>query len=101
MEKHKILEELGGLDEATYDELVRECLVQTLSEIQQLKKALGKNDLEAVAKIAHGIRGSAGNLRLAQVQEAAKGVESSAKENKVPEAIAASLSRLEEVLKRD
>lgn len=80
-EKQKILQELGGITEDVYNELVDMFIDQTQSQIVDLKKILAEQDYENASKIGHSIKGAAANLRIYSVQEAASAIEKEAKEN--------------------
>jgi HPt (histidine-containing phosphotransfer) domain-containing protein len=86
-EKKKILKELGGLDEVTYDELVNEFVRYTLEKLPDLKRAVDANNEEQIKTMAHMVKGSSSNLRLTEVHEAARNLEYSVKENKGSNAI--------------
>ena len=79
-EKERILEELGGISESEYDAFVRELIAQTESQAIELKAALEGDKFDGIAKIAHSIKGSSGNLRIYKIQELAKSLELAAKE---------------------
>ena len=68
--KEKILQELG-IPEAMYDSLVKEWHVQALHACSQLSAAIARNDYEAIASIAHTIKGAAANLRIRTIADIA------------------------------
>jgi len=80
-EKKKILEELGGIPEELYNELVHDFLAQAHAQVQEISEALHKNDFLTAAKVAHSLKGSSGNLRIHAVQNIAQRIELQAKEN--------------------
>lgn len=79
--KKKILEELGGIPEEFYDELVREFLGQVQNQIESIKQALSNDDFDTASKTAHSIKGSSGNLRLYEMQKNAQFIELESKSN--------------------
>ena len=78
--KEQILEELGGLPEELYDELVASFIENAQNQFIELEKAISGNDSVSISKIAHSLKGSSANLRLGNIQELASFVEKSAKE---------------------
>ena len=93
-EKAKILDELGGIDEADYDALVAELIREGGKQILSLEAALQRGDLDGIAKIAHAIKGAAGNLRIYRIQEIAGALESEAQGGKDRSRIASGLQGL-------
>jgi HPt (histidine-containing phosphotransfer) domain-containing protein len=81
-EKQKILEELGGITEDFYNELLVCFISQTQNYLVELRGVLGAEDFARIAAIAHSIKGSSANLRLNNIQQIAREIEVSAKENK-------------------
>ncbi len=75
MDKKEILEALGGIPEEVYDAIVQSFYEETRTKIEPLKAAIAANDAVAVAKIGHGIKGSAANLRLIEISEVGKKIE--------------------------
>jgi len=73
--KRRILRELGGMKEESYDRLVHMFVTQFWDKEKALKNALGNGDKEKAADIAHSVKGTAANLRLDAVKEAAKDLE--------------------------
>ena len=97
-EKQKILDELGGISEGDYDLLVKELILQSEKQIRELKEAIDGDNFERIAKIAHTIKGTSGNLRIYKLQELAEPLEFEAKEEKDKNAIAEGLKRIEVAL---
>ncbi|MFA6216379.1 MAG: Hpt domain-containing protein [Candidatus Omnitrophota bacterium] len=81
-EKQKILEELGGITEDFYNELLVCFISQTQNYLVELRGILGSEDFARIAAIAHSIKGSSANLRLNTIQQIAREIEVSAKEKK-------------------
>lgn len=100
-EKKRILSELGGLPEEVYNSLVLELITQTDQKVSEIKQALQDNDFDVIAKLAHSVKGAAGNLRIFAVHEAARDVEMEAKESRrgllIEEKLAAIISCLAEL----
>ena len=80
--KAKILEELGGISETIYDDLVKEFTEEAQRSLAVFTSSISKGDHEAVARLAHTLKGSSGNLRLYDIQEAAKYLEGAARERR-------------------
>jgi HPt (histidine-containing phosphotransfer) domain-containing protein len=93
-EKEKILDELGGIDEADYDALVMELVQDIEKRLAELESAIKADDFIGISKIAHAIKGGAGNLRIYKIQEIAASLESEAKEKKDKSKIVAGLHGL-------
>lgn len=93
-QKKKILEELGGIDEACYDELVKEFIVLADKMILEAEKLLREDNLDGVSKTAHSIKGSSGNLRINTIYEIAKLFETVAYEKKDKKEVAAAFEKL-------
>jgi CheY-like chemotaxis protein len=68
-----------GIPEGLYCELVFGFMKQFASAIQDLERALQGRNFEEVAKAAHFIKGSAGNLRIKEIYMTAKELETVAK----------------------
>jgi len=79
-EKQKILDELGGIDEADYDALVKDLIAEAEKQIPEFEDAIRRDDFVGISKIAHAIKGAAGNLRIYKIQELAGSIEAEAKE---------------------
>ena len=97
-EKQKILAELTYLSEDVYDELLGILLLQAEEKITELKAAAEKDDFPSIAKIAHSLKGSSGNLRVNTIYEPAKSMELIARENPDKQKIVGDIVHLEEAL---
>jgi HPt (histidine-containing phosphotransfer) domain-containing protein len=97
-EKQRILAELTYLSEEVYDELLGILLLQTEEKIRELKTAAEHEDFSSIAKIAHSLKGSSGNLRVNTIYEPAKSMESIARENPDKQKIVGDILHLEEAL---
>jgi HPt (histidine-containing phosphotransfer) domain-containing protein len=97
-EKQKILAELTYLSEEVYDELLGILLLQAEEKITELKAAAEKDDFSSIAKIAHSLKGSSGNLRVNTIYEPAKSMELIARENPDKQKIVGDIVHLEEAL---
>ena len=73
--KREILEELGGIPEEVYDDLVKEFLDQARTEISAIRESLKKGISDEAAQLAHSIKGAAANLRLEEISDLAKNIE--------------------------
>ncbi len=95
-EKEKILKELGDIPQETYDELVRFFIGQLAQAIPQLKGLVACGDWQSLAKAAHSLKGSSGNLRLSRVYEAAIRINDLAKQCRGKDDIIKDIALLEE-----
>jgi CheY-like chemotaxis protein/HPt (histidine-containing phosphotransfer) domain-containing protein len=77
-----IAEELG-LDQEQYWEILMEFIEDKKKDIEDLAGALAKGDTDLVSRLAHKIKGSALNLRLASLARPAADIEKAAKEGDV------------------
>ena len=82
IDKQKILNELGGIAEDFYNELVYDFISQVEVEIAKLDKAKEVDNFDEIAQIGHFIKGSAGNLRIEEIQNIAKEIELFGQEKK-------------------
>lgn len=99
-DKRKILEELGGIPEDVYDGLVKEFLEDSKKSSELLLEAIDRGDITDAARIAHTIKGASGNLRLYPIQEAARSLEKSIKDNAGADAVKASYRALCDSIKK-
>jgi HPt (histidine-containing phosphotransfer) domain-containing protein len=98
-EKQRILQELGGISEDLYDELIGNLISQVHEQIPKLKGCLNNDDYNGIAESAHFIKGSAGNLRIHTIHNIAKSIEEAASQDKKDRnAIVNALRKLEESL---
>jgi len=79
-DKKRILYELGDIPESVYDELVVILIDETLKQVVKINEAINGSRPDEILRIVHSIKGSAGNLRIARIQEAAKAIETEIKE---------------------
>ncbi len=87
-----------AVPEEMYDEMVRDFIDQTHRSIGDLSVAVTAQDFKKIAEIAHGIKGSSGNLRIRDVFEAAKSMELSARQGDGIGKIQTSFLRLKDAL---
>ena len=80
IDRERALGELG-IPSQMYDELLQIFKVQTESTLQELEGVVASSNHTEIAKLAHSIKGSAGNLRLDELQELARKIEFAAKGN--------------------
>lgn len=85
--KKAILAALGGIPEEVYDAIVASFYEEAKDRIKQIQQALDSGDLSIVARCAHAVKGSSGNLRLASIQETAKALEFASKNGDMPSTI--------------
>jgi len=97
LDKERALKELGIPDEM-YRELVGGFAEQVTDAIKDFEKFFVAGDLEGIIRLAHFIKGSAGNLRVEEMHLLAKEIEFSAREGKSLEVIRGSLDRLKNAL---
>jgi HPt (histidine-containing phosphotransfer) domain-containing protein len=76
---------MGDLPEEVYDAIVQSCYEESRARLKELKVVLDNRDWATAARMAHAIKGSAGNLHLTAVFEAAKKLEFSAKAGQADE----------------
>jgi PAS domain S-box-containing protein len=75
----KVAEELG-LDQEQYLEILTGFIEEKKKDMEELEKALAREDTERIARLAHKIKGSALNLRLDLMAQPAASIEKAAKE---------------------
>jgi HPt (histidine-containing phosphotransfer) domain-containing protein len=80
IDRERALRELE-IPEEMLDELLGIFIEQTGPALQALAEAIHANNYEEIRKSAHFIKGSAGNLRMEEIQGIAKDLEFGAKEN--------------------
>lgn len=97
-QKQKILQELGGIPEEVYDELIEEFKQQYKTQIVRLREALAAGDLTEAKMSAHAISGTSGNLRLYQMHQAAKTLEVAIKDSQGHDVIERSFKALEGIV---
>lgn len=79
LDKEKAVRELG-IPEEMYSELLRVFIEQTEEPLNSLVEKIKSGNFEEIAKTAHFIKGSAGNLRIDEIYSIAKDIELGAKE---------------------
>jgi two-component system sensor histidine kinase TorS len=75
----EVLAEELGLEKAGALRIVRIFLDSTTQDLEQLTHALEEQDADEVARMAHHIKGAAGNLELVAIEKAAVLLEEKAK----------------------
>ena len=98
MDKAKILEELGGIPEEVYDSLVIDLIEQTRAQIEKMSVALDRQDWKGLVEMAHFIKGSAGNLRIIGIENPAREIETSARNQADKELISSNIALIREEL---
>jgi len=71
-----------GLGRPVILELFKEYLKEAEGLLAKLEAAVASGDYTALVSAAHTLKGSSGNLRLTQIQDAARAVEMAGKEKK-------------------
>ncbi|MFA5161988.1 MAG: Hpt domain-containing protein [Elusimicrobiales bacterium] len=99
--KERILEELGGIDEAVYDGLVADFAAQTAAQLAQARAAALSGDMNSGAEIMHSVKGCAANLRLLRSMEAALAAETAFKAGHTARGIVRKLAGLETAVKSE
>lgn len=79
--KSEILKLLGGIPEDVYNTICSSFFQEANEKVAQMSTAIEKSDCISIAQLAHAIKGSAGNLYLENISEAAKSIETAAKTN--------------------
>lgn len=79
----KDLADTIGLEEGEYRELVELFLATAAADCDNLQTAFAVGDAQQVARSAHTISGSAGNLRMMHIHETAKRIERAACDNQL------------------
>jgi len=77
--KEAILKEMGDISEDFYDELVRDFLADALSQVDALEKSLKGGDIESAKGIIHSLKGVSANIRLNDISQLSKEVETDIK----------------------
>jgi len=98
--KEKILEELGGLPVEIYDELVAEHFSLVKEKIHELHDLLGRCNYEEFCRVAHSIKSSSANLRLAPFQELGAEMEAASRDEVDRELLVQSVEKLEKLIAR-
>ena len=70
--------------EAVLADLIPEYLANRRADVERLRAALASGDFDAVAAIAHPIKGSGGGYGFDFISEAGRGIEQAAKEGDAP-----------------
>lgn len=78
VDKKKAMAELG-IDEDTFNELLKEFIEPLEEEIKNLQDVIDSGNCDEIAKAAHGIKGMVGNMRIVSMEDAAKTIEQLAK----------------------
>jgi HPt (histidine-containing phosphotransfer) domain-containing protein len=81
-DRAKILRDLGDIPEELYNDLLKEFAEEAILKCQTLKDAALSGDLLTVERTAHSIKGASANLRVVEISEKARLLESAAKDRK-------------------
>ncbi len=71
--------ELFCITEQEYDEMLREYVAQTRTEIATIERAIVQKDFKTAAEIVHSVKGISGNLRVQPAFEYSKSIENEIK----------------------
>jgi two-component system sensor histidine kinase/response regulator len=91
------LRRVGG-NNRLYVKLLRQFAAQQADAVGQVRAALATNDVESATRLAHTLKGVAGNLGAGKVQHAAAAVETLLRDGSPAESTRQSLEQLAEVL---
>jgi two-component system sensor histidine kinase/response regulator len=91
------LRRVGG-NKRLYTKLLRQFASQQADAVGQIRAALATNDRESATRLAHTLKGVAGNLGAGHVQNAAAAVEALLRDRSPADATGQSLEQLTEVL---
>lgn len=80
LDKQRAMQELG-IPEDMYNELLQVFTEQTEGALENLREGLSNQNHEEIAKAAHFIKGSAGNLRIDEIHLISKDIEAAGKAN--------------------
>jgi two-component system sensor histidine kinase/response regulator len=91
------LRRVGG-NAKLYVKLLRQFASEQAGAVEQVRAALATHDAQGATRLAHTLKGVAGNLGAAPAQEAAAAVERLLREGSAADAVDSALARLTEVL---
>jgi HPt (histidine-containing phosphotransfer) domain-containing protein len=91
------LRRVGG-NNTLYVKLLRQFADQQGDAVGQIRAALATNDVESATRLAHTLKGVAGNLGAGEVQNAAAAVETRLRDGSPADATSQALEQLAEVL---
>lgn len=83
--KAEILEELGGLPEAIYDQLTAKFKVISADQLDKLEEFIKAGNAQEAGNLAHSMKGAAANLRLNAIYTKALALEKDIKETFKPD----------------
>jgi HPt (histidine-containing phosphotransfer) domain-containing protein len=95
LDKKKAMDELG-VDEETFNELLKSFFSDADAEIEKLRAAIENDNFEEIARIGHTLKGMAGNYRITPIESIGKSIEQCAKESKDKQTIIDNLKAMEE-----
>jgi two-component system sensor histidine kinase/response regulator len=91
------LRRVGG-NKTLYVKLLRQFASQQADTVEQIRAALAANDVESATRLAHTLKGVAGNLGAGGVQNAAAAVETLLRDRSPADATGQALEQVAEVL---
>jgi HPt (histidine-containing phosphotransfer) domain-containing protein len=97
LEKQKVLTELG-IDEGMYNELLRDLQVHVREKLSMLQEGVRSADYDALASIAHSIKGASANLWVHSLRSIAEKIEKEAKGTKDIAVIASYVAQMDTAL---
>ena len=97
LDRADVLRRVGG-NVKLFVTLLRQFANQQADTVDQIRAALAANDVESAARLAHTLKGVAGNLGAGGVQNAAAAVETLLQDGSPANATSQSLAQLAEIL---
>lgn len=92
--------ETTGLDWQTYLTILAGFCQDNTTTIMKIRKAQDEKDIDSLLRLAHRLKGSAGNIGATDVQQAASGLEQVCNQPESPHLVSALSTRLQEELDR-
>lgn len=96
--KAKVLDELGGIPESVYDELVGDFVVQAREQAMQIRSLLAKGDRAQASAVLHSLKGCSANLRIAEVHALSHELEQLVKRGGAEEELGPMLEKLDALI---
>jgi len=94
-----ILNELGGISEEVYRNLIKEFISEINNNLVEFKQKLSENNTKDMAAIMHAIKGASANLRLYSLEGIAENIETKVKQTGIIADINEQVSIMEKELK--
>lgn len=96
--KAKVLDELGGIPESVYDELVGDFVVQAKEQMMQIRSLLAKGERPQASAVIHSLKGCSANLRIAEVHALSHELEQAVKQGAADQELGPMLDKLESLI---